>query len=657
MDGGTIRPDCQRLPQRRQRSGWAIQLQIAQAQEVPVVDSSLPANNLFQPTAGLLVAAVPHCLGGENQQSGDTRFGGSVRSLEDLLCISTGELRLIFPVEIRKGRPGFRVWKFRRIHLFEQPAGTLLEDAGIAVSGVDRITRGQEIRQSQVSLLVQRCQQGRFLNRRQLRNAAGGGIRQKPAARSQVGRPRCRPPYDAVIGESDMGHLGVAARHMASQTVVRGIFRSPLGFVQPASLDGMAAQAFPSVKRQGIARLLAGVRCVAGQTGHFLRPLITGALTQLGHVARYRHQLLAALEAILGAIVGQGLTGSEIAGVPATQFNGRGAAQVAGCTNRFQERARQLGGVDDGRVLFSLRETRPASQGLMQRARSVAVFATDCLLVKGDAMKRALDGLCTPRMAGHTIDRDGPIKTPMFGKIVPRRHVPLFAGSIPGDRRLVQEAVEFDQVGACEVSRADSVANRDIDAGDFLAVRRAQDLFMAELIVPTINAVGSPGKRVLEGAIGWLVVGIHLGERLAVRRKQVGAVIRRMTGDTGSGADVAGFRSSIEKAAFGVRRERKRIIRREVQGALPVRPESKDGRRAYEDDQQQKEPALFPGMIAHALRAGSVSDGEYAVAYASGSFRSLSDDLLYKFIGYHRRISSARRVAKSAPEVRAISRR
>ncbi len=76
----------------------------------------------------------------------------------------------------------------------------------------------------------------------------------------------------------------------------------------------------------------------------------------------------------------------------------------------------------------------------------------------------------------------------------------------------MQEALDFDQVGACKVSRADAIANRQVHPSDLLAFRRAQNLFMAELIVPAINAVGAPGKRVVEGAIGRLGVRVHLGK-------------------------------------------------------------------------------------------------------------------------------------------------
>src|ERR1043165_2192451 len=99
----------------------------------------------------------------------------------------------------------------------------------------------------------------------------------------------------------------------------------------------------------------------------------------------------------------------------------------------------------------------------------------------------------------------------MLGEVVARRHIPLLLRGVPRNRRLVQEAVDLDEITAAEITGADEIANRQINAADFLAVV-FDDFLVAELAVLAVDSVGAAGLLVDELAVRRLGPRVELGE-------------------------------------------------------------------------------------------------------------------------------------------------
>src|SRR5262249_36920583 len=200
----------------------------------------------------------------------------------------------------------------------------------------------------------------------------------------------------------------------------------------------------------------------------------------------------------------------------------------------------------DGQVVRAPGGLAGPPQRRVQRAGAVTALAADRLLVEGDAVHRAIDPLEAPGVTDQAAGQDGALEPPVPWRIVAGREPALFPGRVPGDRRLVQEAVDLDQVAAGEVPRADEVADRHVDPADLLALGRAHDFLMAQPAGGAINAIRVPGGRVLESAVGRLGVGVQVGQGPAVRGEQVRLVVRAVTFGTGIDADVLGVRPRIE---------------------------------------------------------------------------------------------------------------
>src|SRR5205823_5773371 len=78
-----------------------------------------------------------------------------------------------------------------------------------------------------------------------------------------------------------------------------------------------------------------------------------------------------------------------------------------------------------------------------------------------------------PRMTNQALARHRPLKAGMNRTIKTRRHLPAFPLRVPADWRLDQESIDLAQVSAIEMPRANEIANRKVQSGDFLALRRA----------------------------------------------------------------------------------------------------------------------------------------------------------------------------------------
>ena len=156
------------------------------------------------------------------------------------------------------------------------------------------------------------------------------------------------------------------------------------------------------------------------------------------------------------------------------------------------------------------------------------------------------------RMAGQASDINLSLETEMSGGVISRRHAPVLCRSVPGERRLMQETVDFNQVGGEYSSSPDSIADRQVNPRDFLPHRRPQDFFVAELTVLAINVIGMSGQLVLKGIVARLGLGVHLGKRPTVGGKQVRFVFLGMTFFAGVHTDVVRIGSGIEKATFAV---------------------------------------------------------------------------------------------------------
>src|SRR5262249_26675939 len=109
---------------------------------------------------------------------------------------------------------------------------------------------------------------------------------------------------------------------------------------------------------------------------------------------------------------------------------------------------------------------------------------------------------------------------------------------------------------AREVTRPDQVTNRQIDAADFLALRRAQHLFVTELTVLAIDAIRTAGRLVEERAVGRLRAEVDIRESPTVMREQKRLVMPAVALDAGRGSQECRIRTSVEEARLGELRQR-----------------------------------------------------------------------------------------------------
>src|SRR5205085_598985 len=138
----------------------------------------------------------------------------------------------------------------------------------------------------------------------------------------------------------------------------------------------------------------------------------------------------------------------------------------------------------------------------------------------GQLVDRPVLRLDPAGMTRYAARADAPLKAPMLREVVARRHVPLFLRRVPSDRRLMQKALDLDEIAAAKVARADQVADGQVHAADLLAFRRSQYLLVVQLPVLAVDAIRAAGGLVEERAIGRLGPGVEVGERPTVRRVQ-----------------------------------------------------------------------------------------------------------------------------------------
>jgi hypothetical protein len=105
----------------------------------------------------------------------------------------------------------------------------------------------------------------------------------------------------------------------------------------------------------------------------------------------------------------------------------------------------------------------------------------------------------------------------------------------------VQIAIYFNQVGAREVSRADDVPDRVIDAGDFLTPFRRESFLVMKSAVLTVHAVRPAGSSMNERPIRRFGLGIEFGERFAVGCSEIRLVITAVAIGTCLRTDVSGI--------------------------------------------------------------------------------------------------------------------
>ena len=116
--------------------------------------------------------------------------------------------------------------------------------------GVQGVLRHPEVRQAQVPPPIHRREEGVVLDRHQL--ARPLGLRAPGLVQA-----------DAVVGEGDVGDLGVASGHVAGGAVVAGRLLPTDGLVQAARLVGVTVEAFLAIERHLLFRCRRAMGIVA----------------------------------------------------------------------------------------------------------------------------------------------------------------------------------------------------------------------------------------------------------------------------------------------------------------------------------------------------------------------------------------------------------
>src|SRR5262245_46094224 len=88
-----------------------------------------------------------------------------------------------------------------------------------------------------------------------------------------------------------------------------------------------------------------------------------------------------------------------------------------------------------------------------------------------------------PRVANQAALADGTIETLLVGIVVSRRHLPALAGRVPRHRRLDEEALGFDGVGARVPARADHILEGIFAENDLLFAAGEEEFAVPQLAV------------------------------------------------------------------------------------------------------------------------------------------------------------------------------
>jgi hypothetical protein len=84
---------------------------------------------------------------------------------------------------------------------------------------------------------------------------------------------------NAVVGEGDVGNVGISEGHVASRTVVSGFLPESFAGFNSTGFAVVALEAPVAVEGNDVRRLLASMRIVATHTGERRRLLVAGTLS------------------------------------------------------------------------------------------------------------------------------------------------------------------------------------------------------------------------------------------------------------------------------------------------------------------------------------------------------------------------------------------